>query len=150
MKNKLLIATGLTAVFIAACLVVANKSTPKLDCVSVTVDFKSILATSVPSSTCVSISGEQSALDVVTEAGYKITGTDKYGNQIVCLVNEYPKKADCSDMPPENAYWAVLVKRPGVVSEWGWADKGIADLQLETGDSVALVYTVDGKVRWPK
>jgi hypothetical protein len=122
-KNKLLIATGITAAVLAGLWVNKEVSTPnssselsEVGCVNLIVDY----------------------------------GTDKYGDQIVCLVNGLPEKANCSDMPPQDAYWAILVRRPGVISEWGWADKGISDLEVKAGDSLALTFTVNNEVRWPQ
>jgi hypothetical protein len=149
-KSKLLIATGITAAVLAGLWVNTQVSTPKTGCVNLVVDYGDLPTEETAIDSCVSLSDGDSALDLVKSIGLKITGTDKYGDQIVCLVNGLPKKADCSDMPPEDAYWAILVRRPGAVSEWGWADKGISDLKLNAGDSLGLVFTVDGEVRWPE
>jgi len=149
MKNKILIATGITALIVGGIWVKADVAAVGSGCVNTYVDFGK-LSKEPPVSNCITINGEQTALKIFNLQGLKLTGSDKYGDQIVCLVNALPKKADCSDMPPENAYWAVLVKHSGVVSAWNWADKGVADLKLKAGDSVALSYTIDGKVRWPK
>lgn len=150
MRSKFLVATGVTVAVLAGLWVSTQVSTQKTGCVNLVVDYGNLSTEETAIDSCVSLDNGGSALDLVKSIGLKITGTDKYGDQIVCLVNGLPKKADCSGMPPEDAYWAILVRRPGAVSEWGWADKGISDLKLNPGDSLGLVFTVDGKVRWPR
>jgi hypothetical protein len=149
-KSKLLVATGVTVVVLAGLWVSTQVSAPKSGCVNLVVDYGDLSTEETAIDSCVSLTDGDSALDLVKSIGLKIAGTEKYGDQIVCTVNGLPKKADCSDMPPEDAYWAIFVRRPGVVSEWGWADKGISDLKLNAGDSLGLVFTVDGEVRWPE
>jgi hypothetical protein len=148
-KNKILIATGITAAVLAGLWVNTEVSTPKAGCVNLIVDYGDLPTKETPIDSCISV-GTGNALDLVKSIGIKIDGTDKYGDQIVCLVNGLPEKADCSDMPPQDAYWAILVRRPGVVSEWGWADKGISDLEVKAGDSLALTFTVNDEIRWPQ
>jgi len=155
-KNKLLIATGITAAVLAGLWVNKEVSTPnssselsEVGCVNLIVDYGDLPTEETPINSCISV-GNGNALDLVKSIGIKIDGTDKYGDQIVCLVNGLPDKADCSDMPPQDAYWAILVRRPGVISEWGWADKGISDLEVKAGDSLALTFTVNNEVRWPQ
>jgi hypothetical protein len=149
-KSKLLIATGITAAVLAGFWVTTRVSAPKTGCVNLVVDYGDLPTEETAIDSCVSLSDGDSALDLVKSIGLKIAGTEKYGDQIVCTVNGLPKKANCYDMPPEDAYWAILVRRPGAVSEWGWADKGISDLKLSAGDSLGLVFTVGGEVRWPE
>jgi hypothetical protein len=116
------------------------------------------------STKCVEVSGQVSGLEVLDKAGLSIEGTGKYGLQIVCRVNSFPNGVDaipvkdnegyverCTDMPAQFAYWALLVKRgSGSTAVWGWSDKGILDLDLDAGDSVALVFTVNDEVKWPE
>jgi hypothetical protein len=56
-------------------------------------------------------------------------------------------------MPPEKAFWAVIIKKKEVIpplsTEWGWAQKGINETYLSPGDSLGLVFSTNGEVRWP-
>lgn len=162
MKKKILIATGITAAIVAMFIVKAEISAPKSDCVTVYVDY-GVLNKGAASETCVSAKDTLNAMTVFNTAGYAIIGTDKYGTQIACRVNGFPDAVTpikakghssylekCTDMPAAYAYWALLVKRgTSSISQWGWADKGVQDLKLKAGDSVALVFTINDKVRWP-
>ena len=48
----------------------------------------------------------------------------------------------CASMPAAFAYWSLWVQPAG--GEWGYATEGLATLQLEPGDSVELLFTLDG------
>ncbi len=56
-------------------------------------------------------------------------------------------------MPPEDAYWAVIIKKKQVLlfpkNEWGWAEKAINETTLYAGDSIGLVFSTNGELRWP-
>jgi hypothetical protein len=56
-------------------------------------------------------------------------------------------------MPPAEAYWAIIIKKKNVIpfanNEWGWAQKGINETYLSEGDSLGLVFSTEGKLRWP-
>jgi hypothetical protein len=56
-------------------------------------------------------------------------------------------------MPPENAYWAVIIKKKQTLllprNEWGWAEKAINETYLSAGDSIGLVFSNNGDLRWP-
>jgi len=59
----------------------------------------------------------------------------------------------CDVMPPAKAYWAVIIKKnqtvPLIPNEWGWAQKGINETYLSSGDKIGLVFSTDEEVRWP-
>ncbi len=106
------------------------------------------------SSSCISAADNTNALVLLKNADYKIEGTEKYGNAIVCRVNGRPDASMelCKDMPPAEAYWAILIKRHSALplfNEWGWAQTGIDEVYLSKGDSLGLVFVVNGNVKWP-
>jgi hypothetical protein len=128
------------------------------NCVTVIVDFQSLK--SDKTQTCIAAGSAMRAMTAFNLAGYSITGTDKYGLDIVCRVNGLPdakhpivsKDQDsyvekCADMPAEFAYWALLIRTPE--KDWTYADKGIGDLEVNPGEQVALVFSVDEKMVLP-
>jgi hypothetical protein len=104
---------------------------------------------------CIPASGEVNALELLKNENYKIEGTQKYGDAVVCRVNGLPGESfeSCESMPPAEAYWAVIIKKKNVIpflnNEWGWAQKGINETYLSEGDSLGLVFSTEGKLRWP-
>jgi hypothetical protein len=138
----------------------ATNTAQDVSCIKLIVDYSSLNPTG-NFSQCIQTNGTENALPLVVNAGFDITGTDKYGTQIVCRVNDFPSAtgplgiADhkdyvepCKDMPPSFAYWALLVKTSGS-SKWGWAETGISDLKLNPGDAVALVFSENGETKFP-
>lgn len=95
------------------------------------------------------------ALDFIRQSGYTTEGTIKYGDAVLCRLNNLPsnKEESCSEMPPENAYWAVIIKKKQTLllprNEWGWAEKAINETYLSAGDSIGLVFSTNGDLRWP-
>lgn len=162
MKNKILIASAITVAIVSVFLVKETVTAPKSDCVNVYVDY-GILNNGKTSEACIKAEDGVDAMTVFNSHSIAVLGTDKYGLQIACRVNSFPNGTDaipveghegyvekCTDMPAQFAYWALLVKRgTGSTSVWGWSDKGILDLTLNKGDSVALVFTVNDEVAWP-
>lgn len=103
---------------------------------------------------CLTAPDRINALDLLKNADYKIEGTEKYGNAVVCRVNNRPDATSetCKDMPPENAYWAILIKEYSPIplfEEWGWAQTGINEIYLSNGDALGLVWVVNGELVWP-
>jgi hypothetical protein len=131
---------------------VVNKS--EEPCVNLYVDYGS-LDNNAKSTECVTVSTQTNALDILNQANYKIEGTQKYGSAVVCRVNGLPDKTveSCEVMPPENAYWAVIIKKKEIIpfpnNEWGWAQKGINETYLSPGDSLGLVFSTNGDLKWP-
>ena len=162
-KNKILIASAITVALVSIFLVKENMTAPKIDCVNAYVDY-GILNSGKTSEACIKAEDGIDAMTIFNAHSLAILGTDKYGLQIVCRVNSFPNGVDaipveghdgyverCTDMPAQFAYWALLVKRGNAsTSVWGWSDKGIQDLKLNAGDSVALVFTVNDEVKWPE
>lgn len=124
------------------------------DCVNLYVDYGSI-NNQEKITRCISAVDDTNALDILAKASLKIEGTNKYGNAVVCRVNGLPDKSveSCEIMPPENAYWAVIIKKKQIIpfpsNEWGWAQKGINETFLSPGDNLGLVFSTNGEVRWP-
>jgi hypothetical protein len=130
---------------------------PPTNCVSIYVDYGS-LNSSAPIERCVITAGEANALALLDIARISIEGTQKYGNAVVCRVNELPDASveSCEEMPPAEAYWAVYVKEYepfpipfNTAGEWGWAQVGINEVHLHNGESLALVFIENGEVRYP-
>ena len=122
-------------------------------CVNLYVDFGS-LNDETKIEQCVQVSGEVNALEMLRSAGYTTEGTSKYGDAVVCRLNGLPDKSveSCEVMPPENAYWAVIIKEKKPLlffNEWGWAQTGINNIYLSSGDSLGLVFSTNGDLKWP-
>ena len=92
------------------------------------------------------------ATDALAEAGVTTEGTVDYGDQVVCRVNDQPSPDEevviegvepfietCETLGA-NAFWGLWVK-PSPDAEWGFAEEGIATLELTDGQSVGLVYS---------
>ena len=127
------------------------------DCVTVYVDYGP-LGNGTKSTSCIPVSDKANALDVLANAGLIIEGTQKYGNAVVCRVNNLPDATaeSCTDMPPAEAYWAVLVKEHEIIpipfnltGEWGWAQTGVNEVYVNPGDSIGLVFADNGEVKFP-
>ena len=102
-------------------------------------------------------------------ANFKLEGTNKYGNNVVCRLNNLPKPStpigvkghedyieECKEMPAAFAYWAVLEKRWQVIpnpfdlnGKWAWAQVGVAELAMKPGDGLAFVFVTNGDVKFP-
>ena len=123
-------------------------------CINIYVDFGS-LNNNNKISKCVEEIDGMTAIQALQKTDLVLVGTEKYGDAVVCRVNGLPdaKREKCQSMPPENAYWAVIIKRQKTIADpfpkWGWAQTGINDVYLNTGDSLGLVFTENGKVKWP-
>lgn len=150
-KKILFIVAVMVAIFGSASWIIS--STVK-SCVTVLVDFGS-LKNNDYSNQCVETNSRINALTLIQKSGFRLDGTDKYGLQVVCRVDGLPTPdmEKCAVMPPENAYWAVVVSRRqdilNFMPKWGWAKTGISEVYLNPGDSIGLIYTKDGKIRWP-
>ena len=154
--KKLSIALALSVVLATTgCAPQQNVVSPE-NCVTVIVDFQSLK--SEKTQTCITAGSEIEAMTAFNLAGYSIAGTDKYGLQIVCRVNGLPSatqvigahkdyRETCAEMPAEFAYWALLIRTPE--KDWTYAPVGIADLKVNPGEQVALVFSVDEKLDLP-
>lgn len=125
----------------------------KTNCVTVYVNFGQ-LDPETEEEHCIDVSGKVNALELLRVAGYKVEGTQKYGDAVVCRLNNLPDRSieSCEVMPPEDAFWAVIVKENQFIplfNDWGWAQVGVNELYLSSGDSLGLVYSKDGDLQWP-
>ena len=123
------------------------------NCVKLYVDFGSLNA-ETKIEKCIQVSAETNALELLKTSGYTTEGTQKYGDAVVCRLNGLPNRSveSCEVMPPENAYWAVIVKENKLLpffNEWGWAQTAINEIYLSNGDSLGLVFSTNGDLRWP-
>ena len=151
MKNRLIIVAVLTFIFGG---VYSYSSNASPDCVDLYVDFGP-LDDGNKVSKCLPASSNTSAGDILRDGKIAIEGTDKYGLLVVCRVNGLPTKEteSCEIMPSEKAYWAIIIKEKfspiNLFPKWGWAQVGVADLKLNPGDSLGLVFVKDGELKWP-
>ena len=54
----------------------------------------------------------------------------------------------CAGMPAGFAYWGLWVK-PSPDGEWGFAQEGIETLSLAPGESLQLLFSLDGQPEAP-
>ncbi len=109
---------------------------------------------------CIETSSPIAAADAFEAAGITTEGTDEYGDQVVCRVNGVPAEDEaieaedgsdyfetCESMPAAFAYWSLWVKPAEGV--WDYAQEGLSTLQLEPGDAVELLFTLNGEPAAP-
>lgn len=112
-------------------------------------------------STCVETEGSTNAKELLKEAGFTTQGTDTYGDQIVCRVNDLPSPTQafevpgqephietCENMPPAFGYWALWV-RSEAEGEWTYATEGVGTLELNPGESIGLAFSTGGATPTP-
>lgn len=112
-------------------------------------------------STCVEATEPKNAKELLKEAGFLTQGTDAYGDQIVCRVNELPSPTEafevpgeepyiesCKNMPPAFAYWALWV-RSDTEAKWEYATEGVGTLELKPGQSIGLAFSTGGATPTP-
>lgn len=100
------------------------------------------------------------ASDALERANIATEGTDEYGDQVVCRVNGVPAEdvaipaedgsdyfETCASMPAAFAYWSLWVKPGG--AEWAYAEEGLSTLQLDPGESIELLFTLNGEPAAP-
>ena len=140
------------------------------NCVTVKIDYGILDPQNQNYEKCISASGEVTALALLKSANFKVDGTEKYGDKVVCRLNNLPKPnqpigikghedyvENCKDFPAEFAYWAILEKhKPAIpnpadlTTKWALAQVGVADLMVKPGDSLAFVFADNGNVKFPK
>ncbi|CAN5186195.1 hypothetical protein BH09ACT6_BH09ACT6_17950 [soil metagenome] len=92
------------------------------------------------------------ATDVLAAAKITLKGTDDYGDQVICRVNNEPSPKEtvtikgtapfvesCKTLNAA-AYWALWVKS-SATGAWEYAQEGATTLKLTSGQSLGLVYT---------
>ena len=87
-------------------LVLPKTKTP---CINVYVDFGS-LQDSLKVIKCINESEKTNAIKILQDGNFKVEGTQKYGNAVVCRVDNFPGPNidPCLTMPSEKAYWATF------------------------------------------
>ncbi|MEW9871759.1 hypothetical protein [Arthrobacter sp. HS15c] len=122
--------------------------------VKVVVDSGALKQDAAETSVCVAVDAKTPASKVLEEAEVKTVGTTQYPNELVCRVNGVPAadfeivhkggtyKEECAGMPAAFAYWSLWVKP--ATGDWAYAQEGLATLQVSPGESLELLYTVDG------
>jgi hypothetical protein len=122
--------------------------------VKVIVDSGSLKQAAADTSVCVPVDAPTLASKVLGEAKVKTEGTAQYPKELVCRVNGVPAadldiahkggtyREDCSKMPAAFAYWSLWVKPTS--GGWAYAQEGLATLKVGPGQSLELLYTVDG------
>ena len=111
-------------------------------------------------SRCIDTTEAIAASDALAAAGVRTEGTDQYGDQVVCRVNGVPGEdfaltaedgsdyfETCASMPAAFAYWSLWV-RP-VKGEWAYAEEGLSTLELQPGESLELLFTLNGEPAAP-
>jgi hypothetical protein len=128
--------------------------------VKVIVDSGSLKQAAADKSVCVPVDAKTPASKVLEEADVKTVGTTQYPNELVCRVNGVPAadleivhkggtyKEECTGMPAAFAYWSLWVKPAS--GDWAYAQEGLATLQVSPGESLELLYAVDGEPATPK
>ncbi|MDR7160946.1 hypothetical protein [Arthrobacter sp. BE255] len=122
--------------------------------VKVVVDTGALKQDAAETSVCVPVDAKTPASKVLEEAKVKTVGTTQYPTELVCRVNGVPAadfeithkggtyKEECAGMPAAFAYWSLWVKP--ATGDWAYAQEGLATLQVSPGESLELLYTVDG------
>lgn len=109
---------------------------------------------------CIGTDEPLAAADALTLVNVTTEGTDEYGDQVVCRVNGVPAEdvaipaedgsdyfETCESMPAAFAYWSLWIKPAG--GEWGYAEEGLSTLELQPGESLELLYTLNGEPAAP-
>lgn len=104
---------------------------------------------------CYATTEKIAVADIVTAAGLTVEGTKQYGDQVICRVNGLPSAFEpvgstkdpayiekCESMPAAFAYWALWTKADG--GTWDYAQEGLSTLTAQPGESVELLFTLDG------
>ena len=117
-------------------------------------------ADDISQSQCIETDEAIAASDALDNAGITTEGTTEYGDQVVCRVDGLPAEdvaltaedgseyfETCESMPAAFAYWSLWVQPEG--GEWAYATEGLSTLQLQPGESVALLFTLNGEPAAP-
>ncbi|MFF1384094.1 hypothetical protein ACFVWT_11075 [Arthrobacter sp. NPDC058288] len=127
--------------------------------VKVIVDSGALKQDAAETSVCVPADAPILASKALEEAKVKTEGTAQYPKELACRVNGVPAadfdithkggtyREDCSKMPAAFAYWALWVKPAS--GDWAYAQEGLATLKVSPGESLELLFTVDGEPAAP-
>lgn len=104
---------------------------------------------------CIFTDEPLAAADALQTLGVELEGTTEYGDQVICRVDGLPSASEpvgsaedpsyveaCESMPAAFAYWSLWQKPAG--GTWDYAQEGVSTLQLAPGDSIELLFTLDG------
>jgi hypothetical protein len=142
---------------VSALGILAFTQQAKADCVNLYIDYGPLNNGAVVEQ-CVPVTGDVMALDLLSSVNLSTEGTLKYGSAVLCRLGGFPDASveSCTDMPPAESYWAVLVKENEIIpwpfdlqGEWGWAQTGIDQVHLHPGESLGLVFADNGEVPFP-
>ena len=127
--------------------------------VKVIVDSGSLKQSAADKTVCVPVNAATAASTVLEQAKVKTEGTTQYPTEVVCRVNGVPAagfdikhkdgtyREDCSKMPAAFAYWGLWLKP--VSGDWAYAQEGLSTLQVSPGQSLELLFAVDGEPATP-
>jgi hypothetical protein len=127
--------------------------------VKVIVDSGSLQQSAADASVCVPVDAPTAASKVLEDAMVKTEGTTQYPTELVCRVNGVPAadldithkggtyREECKGMPAAFAYWSLWTKPAS--GPWEYAQEGLATLQVSPGQSLELLFTVDGEPAAP-
>jgi hypothetical protein len=122
--------------------------------VKVIVDSGGLKQAAADTSVCVPVDAPTVASEVLDKAKVKTEGTTQYPTELVCRVNGVPAadldivhkdgtyREECKGMPAAFAYWAFWVKPAS--GDWAYAQEGLATQKVGPGESLELLFTVDG------
>lgn len=128
--------------------------------VKVIVDSGALKQDAADTSVCVDVDEPTVASEILDKADVKTEGTEQYPTELVCRVNGVPAadfdithkagtyREECKGMPAAFAYWSLWVKPAS--GDWAYAQEGHATLKVSPGESLELLYTVDGEPAAPK
>lgn len=139
----------------------SSSSAPSGPCagVKVIVDSGALKQDAADTSVCVPADAPILASKALEEAKVKTEGTAQYPKELACRVNGVPAadfdithkggtyREDCSKMPAAFAYWALWIKPTS--GDWAYAQEGLATLKVSPGESLELLFTVDGEPAAP-
>lgn len=129
------------------------------DGVKVIVDSGALKQEAADTTVCVPVDRPTVAAEILEEADVETEGTTQYPNELVCRVNGVPAadfdithkegtyREECQGMPAAFAYWALWVKP--AAGDWAYAQEGLATLKVSPGESLELLFTVDGEPAAP-
>ncbi|QYF89133.1 hypothetical protein [Arthrobacter sp. PAMC25284] len=154
-------ATSAPASSAAASSGTASSTTASEPCtgVQVIIDSGALKQAAADASVCVPVESTTSAAKVLETANVKTEGTVDYPTELVCRVNGVPAadldithqggtyREECGKMPAAFAYWSLWVKPAS--GDWAYAQEGLSTLQVGPGESLELLFTVDGAPATP-
>ncbi|OAE03086.1 hypothetical protein A6A22_17930 [Arthrobacter sp. OY3WO11] len=129
------------------------------DGVKVIVDSGALKQEAADTNVCVPVDEPTVAAEILEEADVETEGTTQYPTELVCRVNGVPAadfdvthkegtyREECQSMPAAFAYWALWVKP--ATGDWAYAQEGLATLKVSPGESLELLFTVDGEPAAP-